>query len=537
MKVSPYFITPHQSSLTLVLRERPGCHLSGIFIRFVILLELLVTPFHLCLKMASSPSRSEDGFIRGTFYDDFIWGAATAAYQIEGAWNEDGKGPSIWDTFCHVGGNVHNNDTGDVACNSYHKIEEDVALLKNLGVGYYRFSISWSRVLPKGTVDKVNPLGVKYYNKLIDRLLDNGIKPAVTLYHFDLPQALQVIGGWRNPNIPDVFNEYARFCFQEFGNKVKLWLTINEPHEEALDAYGLGSFAPGIKEMQAGPYQAGHNMLLAHAKAWHTYDKEFRQVQDGKISIVVNGQWYEPKTNKEEDIQAADRGMQWFLGWMAHPVFFGDYPEVMKSRIKEKSDAIGIPSRLPSFTEEEKHFLKGTADFLALNFYSVSYAEHQDLSKEKNITWGYHTDQEMKASRDPTWLKGAPDWLYCVPWGMRKILVWLKEQYNDPEIIITENGFSVCGEHDLPLPAALNDKDRVTYLKGYINEALKAVMFDGVRLKGYFVWSLLDNFEWDDGYRFRFGIHHVNFDHPNRPRYPKHSAEVYKQIVAKNGFP
>ena len=150
---------------------------------------------------------------------------------------------------------MHNNDTGDVACNSYHKIEEDVALLKNLGVGYYRFSISWSRVLPKGTVNKVNPLGVKYYNKLIDRLLDNGIKPAVTLYHFDLPQALQDIGGWRNPNIPDVFNEYARFCFQEFGNKVKLWLTINEPHEEALDAYGLGSFAPGIKEMQAGPYQ------------------------------------------------------------------------------------------------------------------------------------------------------------------------------------------------------------------------------------------------------------------------------------------
>lgn len=502
-----------------------------------VLLELLVIPPLVATKMTSSPSKTEEDFIRGEFQDDFIWGAATAAYQIEGAWNEDGKGPSIWDTFCHVGGKIHNNDTGDIACNSYHKIDEDVALLKNLEVGYYRFSISWSRVLPQGTSDKVNTLGVQYYNKLIDTLLENGIKPAVTLYHFDLPQALQDLGGWLNPDIHDVFNEYARFCFREFGDRVSLWLTINEPHEEALDAYGLGSFAPGRKEIEAGPYKAGHNMLLAHAKAWHTYDKEFRKVQKGKVSIVVNGQWYEPKSTKEEDIQAADRGMQWFLGWMAHPVFIGDYPEVMKSRIKEKSEAVGITSRLPSFTEEERDFIKGTADFLALNYYSVSYAEHHDLSKDKEITWGYLTDQEMKTSIDPTWVKGAPSWLYCVPWGMRKILVWLKEQYNDPEIIITENGFSVSGEDDLPLPAALNDQDRVTYLRGYINEALKAVKLDGVKLKGYFVWSLLDNFEWDDGFRYRFGIHHVNFDHPDRPRYVKQSAKIYKEIVKNNGFP
>lgn len=206
-------------------------------------------------NIQSPSAEADEGFIRGNFPDDFIWGAATAAYQIEGAWNEDCKGPSIWDTFCHVGGKIHNNDTGDIACDSYHKFDEDVALLKNLGVGYYRFSISWSRVLPHGTIDKVNPLGVRYYNKLIDTLLANGIKPAVTLYHFDLPQALQDAGGWRNPNIADIFNEYARYCFGEFGDRVGLWLTINEPHEEALDAYGLGAFAPGIKEMEAGPYQ------------------------------------------------------------------------------------------------------------------------------------------------------------------------------------------------------------------------------------------------------------------------------------------
>ncbi|XP_073245033.1 cytosolic beta-glucosidase-like [Porites lutea] len=505
--------------------------------KFSFLVELFVAFTEVDAKMSFPLAEGDDSFVRGTFPDDFIWGAATAAYQIEGAWDEDGKGPSIWDTFCHIGGKIHNNDTGDVACDSYHKIDEDIALLKNLGVGYYRFSISWSRVLPLGTTDKVNPLGVEYYNNLINAMLSNGIKPAVTLYHFDLPQALQDKGGWRNPNIPDIFNDYARFCFKEFGDRVGIWITINEPHEEALDAYGLGAFAPGIKEMDAGPYQAGHNMLLAHAKAWHTYDKEFRSAQQGTVSLVVNAQWYEPKTNKEEDIKAADRGMQWFLGWMAHPVFIGDYPEVMKTRILKKSNAKGIPSRLPAFTEEQKRSLKGTSDFLALNFYSVSYAEHHDLSKDENVTWGYFTDQEMKASRDPSWLKGDPSWLYCVPWGMRKMLVWLKEQYNNPEIIITENGFSVHGEHDLELPVALDDKDRVTYLRGYINEALKAVKLDSVKLKGYFVWSLMDNFEWDDGYRFRFGIHHVNFDDPKRPRTPKRSAQVYKEIVANNGFP
>ena len=176
------------------------------------------------------------------------------AYQIEGAWDEDGKGPSVWDTFCHVGGKIHNNDTGDVACDSYHKTDKDVSLLKDLGVGYYRFSISWSRVLPLGTRDKVNPLGVNYYNKLIDTLLANGIKPAVTLYHFDLPQALQDVGGWHNPKISNIFNDYAQFCFKEFGDRVGIWLTINEPHEEVLDAYGLGSFAPGLKNMATGPY-------------------------------------------------------------------------------------------------------------------------------------------------------------------------------------------------------------------------------------------------------------------------------------------
>ena len=212
-----------------------------------------------CFSFQSSASERDEVFIRGRFPENFMWGAATAAYQIEGAWDEDGKGASIWDTFCHSRGNVRNNETGDVACDSYNKIDDDISLLKRLGIGYYRFSIAWSRVLPQGKINNVNSLGVRYYNNLIDALLAAGIKPVVTLYHFDLPQSLQDDGGWRNPEITDIFDEYARFCFKEFGDRVQMWLTINEPHEEALDAYGYGSFAPGIKEMETGPYEGKLN--------------------------------------------------------------------------------------------------------------------------------------------------------------------------------------------------------------------------------------------------------------------------------------
>ena len=199
-------------------------------------------------------SQTDQNCQHGKFPKDFIWGVATSAYQIEGAWNEDGKGPSIWDTFTHAG-QIASKETGDIACDSYHKTEDDVQLLKNLGVGYYRFSIAWSRVLPDGTTKKINKLGVKYYSDLIDKLLLNNIQPAVTLYHFDLPQALQDIGGWLNPSVADLFNDYARFCFEAFGNRVKLWFTLNEPWVDAYIGYGIGIFAPGIKEIATAPYK------------------------------------------------------------------------------------------------------------------------------------------------------------------------------------------------------------------------------------------------------------------------------------------
>lgn len=483
--------------------------------------------------MAEDPNE----FFYGEFPEDFMWGTSTSAYQIEGGWDADGKGPSIWDMFTQAGGNSHMNQTGDIACDSYHKTDEDVKLLKNLGVGYYRFSISWSRVLPKGTVDEVNQAGVKYYNELIDSLLVNDITPMVALYHFDLPQALQdKYDGWLNPELADIFNEYARFCFETFGDRVKWWVTINEPWEAALLGHGFGMFPPSKKNLRTDTYKVAYVMLLAHAKAWHTYDEDFRSTQQGKVSIILNSHWGEPKTDKQADIAAADRSVEWWLGWFAHPVFVnGDWPDIMKKTVKEKSDAKGIPNRLPELTETEKQLIKGTADFFALNAYSSFLIEHQEFPSD--VDWNYMTDQQMKTSADSSWQRGATVWMHNTPWALRKLLKWVKEHYSDPEIVITENGFCIDGEDTLTGEASLNDTLRVEYLTSHVNEALKAIQIDGVRLKGYFYWSFLDNFEWHEGYRVRFGIHHVDFNDPSRPRTPKRSAEVYKEIIRNNGFP
>ncbi|KXJ21201.1 cytosolic beta-glucosidase [Exaiptasia diaphana] len=485
-----------------------------------------------------SLNEEEGDFLNDVFPDDFVWGAASSAYQVEGGWNEDGKGPSAWDTYTHHVKYPRKGYNGDIACDSYHKIDEDVALLKNLGVSHYRFSISWPRLLPRGTVDHVNPLGVQYYKKLIGKLLENNIQPAVTLYHFDLPQALVDCGGWLSRDVVDKFVEYARLCFQEFGENVKIWMTINEPGIYSRVRYGeRGMLEPEVKaESGEGTYQAAHNMLLAHAKAWHVYDKEFRPSQNGKITIVLDSDFFVPKTESEADKQAAYRGMLWSLGWMADPVFKGDYPEMMKTTIEEKSRAKGLPCRLPSFSEEEKKLIKGTADFFSLNFYCGQVAEH--VACNPDTEWGYETDQELKGSKKPHWEVGAVPLFVATPFALRKVLVWIKERYNNPDVMITENGFCCQGEEELQGPEALNDVERTDFIKRYLNEALKACKIDGVNLKGYFIWSLMDCFEWINvlGFNARFGIYRVDFESADRTRTPKKSAFYYKEIVANNGF-
>ncbi len=453
---------------------------------------------------------------------DFVWGAATSAFQIEGGAASNGKGPSIWDAFCTIPGKVADGDHGTIAIDHYHRFKEDIALMKSQGLKAYRFSISWPRVIPDGK-GKINEAGVQFYSDLIDELLANGIEPWVTLYHWDLPLALQLENdGWLSPDIAEYFEGYARLCFERFGDRVKNWITLNEPWVVSILGYGQGIFAPG-RVSDSEPYLAGHHLLVAHAKAVALFRSEFSH-QEGKIGITNNCDWREPKTDSPADKEAAERALQFFLGWFADPVYFGDYPDVMKSRLGE---------RLPEFTNEEKELLKGSSDFFGLNHYTTMYAADGDPTQVKSDVYGnggLSEDQDVILSRDPNWEFTSMRW-GVVPWGCKKLLQWIDSRYNKPDIYITENGFA--GKDEL-IDGAVDDSDtRQRYFKSYLEASHEAIS-EGVALKGYFAWSLFDNFEWASGYSKRFGL--VYIDYETLDRIPKASANWYKNVIQKNGF-
>jgi lactase-phlorizin hydrolase len=479
--------------------------------------------------MASS-SNERDAFYQGLFPVGFAWGTATASYQIEGAWDEDGKGVNIWDTFCHEKGHVDGGDTGDVACDSYHKYEEDIKLIKALGTSHYRFSVSWSRVLPNGTTTIINEKGIDYYNNVIDALLKAGIKPFVTLYHWDLPQPLQDIGGWTNPKLVEYFDDFARLCFARFGDRVKFWITFNEPLCTTFLGHGNGEHAPGIKDPLGSTFAVAHTIIRAHARAWHSYDRDFRSKQAGKVGITMVTQWAEPKDpNNPDDVEAAERVMQFKMGWFTNPIFGnGDYPAILKAQLAQKAKTFGLPaSPLPVFTEEEKRYNRGTYDFFGFNHYTTRLAsrpaEPQAPDSEAAL-------MDVLEEVDPSWKCAASKWLYSVPWGIRRTLCWVKDHYGNPPVYITENGFSDS-------TGTLDDQDRIDYYRQYINEVLKAISLDGCDVRGYMAWSLMDNFEWARGYSEHFGLHQVDFSNPLRPRTPKASAKYYAEVVHANGFP
>ncbi|CAL1538498.1 unnamed protein product [Lymnaea stagnalis] len=463
------------------------------------------------------------------FPDDFVWAAATASYQVEGGWDADGKGPSIWDTWAHAN-KIIDNVTGDVACDSYHKYKEDVQLLKNLGVNHYRFSISWSRVMSDGTLNTVNEPGIQYYSNLIDELLANNIKPMVTLYHWDLPQALEDKGGWLNSTILDDFAAYSRLCFQRFGDRVQKWITFNEPAIVSLPGYEDGVLAPGRKDPGRGGYISTHNILLSHAKAYRIYQKEFKATQNGQVGITLNQGWPEPLDPlNPADVEASERALNFYAGWFAHPILVnGDYPEVMKQRILDRSKAQGLSaSRLPSFTDTEKQLINGSADFLGCNFYTAEY-ETDDPQPPSNPP-SYSNDVGTRAVIDPSWTGSGSSWLKVTPFGIRKMVNWYKNDYNNIPVYITENGLSDRN-------GTLHDWHRVRYYRLYLSELLKAIRLDGCNVQGFTAWSLMDNLEWIQGFVEKFGLHYVNFSDPARPRVPKASAQFYKSIIADNGF-
>ena len=454
------------------------------------------------------------------FPEGFTWGTATSSFQIEGAWNVDGKGLSIWDTFCKNKSNIADKSNGHIACDHYHKFEEDILLMKSLGIKAYRFSLAWPRIYPNNSTE-VNQKGIDFYNQIIDLLIAHDIEPWVTLYHWDLPQHLDdAYQGWMDRKIVEDFNTYAHTCFKKFGDRVKNWITINEAWVITVLGYGKGIFAPGHVSNDL-PYQTGHHILLAHATAVKTYREEFQGMQGGKIGITNNCDWREAYSEKPEDIEAAERAVEFFLAWFADPIYKGDYPQSMKERLGD---------RLPTFSIEEKTLMKGSSDFFGLNHYTTSYVAALSVDKDNTrtaINEGMINDQALRLIQDKSWEKTDMDWP-IVPWGLQKLLEWINDRYDQPDIVITENG---CAMKDQILDGKILDQNRINFYHSYISAVHKAIE-NGVKVKGYFAWSFMDNFEWASGYEKRFGICYV--DYKTLKRTPKASALWYKNVIKEN---
>ncbi|ROL48943.1 Lactase-phlorizin hydrolase [Anabarilius grahami] len=480
------------------------------------------------IKNNGFPMTEEEETLYAQFPEGFMWSTATAAYQR--APGEQMEKVSVFGINMHtLLSKISKDDNGDIACDSYNRIADDVDIIKKLKVGHYRLSVSWPRILPDGTTRKINEAGLNYYNRLVDALVAANIQPQVTLYHWDLPQALQDVGGWENETVVERFRDFADVVFNSLGDRVKFWITLNEPLNAALAGYGYGNAAPGINSRPAtAQYVAAHNLIKAHAEAWHLYNDKYRATQGGVISITLNSDWGYPRNPyKQEDVDAAERYVQFMLGWFAHPVFNGDYPEVMKNRIRERSLAAGRPqSRLPEFTPEEVARIKGTHDYFGFNHYTSVLTHYLDYKDFED----YDADRGVGVQSDRTWLESGSFSLKVIPGGFRKILKFIKDEYGNPPLYVTENGLSERG------PIDLNDIHRIHYYNTYINQALKACLLDGVDLRGYTAWSLMDNVEWGAGFEERFGFFYVNRSDPALPRVPKESVWNYAKIVTCNGF-
>ncbi|XP_013142084.1 PREDICTED: myrosinase 1-like [Papilio polytes] len=460
------------------------------------------------------------------FPPDFKFGVSTSAYQIEGGWNSDGKGWSMWDHLVRTDPEfVADNTNGDVAANSYHFYKKDVQILKDLGVDIYRFSISWPRILPYGRADYVNPYGIAYYNALIDELLANGITPFVTMYHWDLPQNLNEQGGWLNEGLVDIFGDYARVLYQHFGDRVKHWLTINEPYVHCYQGFITLRHAPRVHQPATGFYECGRHILLAHAKAYHIYQDEFKS-QGGEVGIVLSMDWAYPDSDSADDAEAVLDYFAFHLGIFANPIFTieGNYPRRLIDRVANISSSQGFQiSRLRPFSQEQIDYMRGTSDFLALNHYTSEIVYRNASVLGMYEAPSFNDDTGFTTYKDPSWPVSASTWLREHAQGFYNLLVYIKNTYNNPTIYVTENGFSTS--------TGLNDTGRVQYFRNYLTALLDALAED-VDIRGYSAWSLMDNFEWAMGYTQRFGLYEIDINDPEKERIPRKSALVYKEIIS-----
>ncbi|QTL99183.1 beta-glucosidase [Iocasia frigidifontis] len=442
------------------------------------------------------------------FPEDFAWGAATASYQIEGAYQEDGKGESIWDRFTHSRGNIVNNDTGDVACDHYHRYREDVVLMKELGLNSYRFSIAWPRILPDGK-GRVEQKGLDFYKRLLDALLEVEIKPLVTLYHWDLPQKLQEKGGWENRDTVKYFNEYVQLMYRELGDFVPRWVPHNEPFVVAFSGNFLAEHAPGYQDLGKA-IQVAHNLLLSHGMAV----KGFRESGlNGEIGITLDLNHVYAASDSESDRLARNYCDAFNNRWFLDPIFKGKYPEILMNLYQEELNKIEIEDKDMDIISQE-------IDFLGINYYSravVSYDE-DSFFKYKQLA-----PQKSEYT--------AMDW-EIYPEGLYDLLKRLNRDYTSKPLYITENGAAF--DDQLTEDGKVYDKNRIKYLEKHIKAAHKAIR-DGVPLKGYYLWSLMDNFEWAYGYSKRFGIIYIDYENKQR-RILKDSARWYQELIAQNGL-
>jgi len=453
-----------------------------------------------------------------SFSKNFVWGAATAAYQIEGAAYEDGKGLSNWDVFSKQKGRIHDGHTGDIACDHYHRYKEDVAMMKKIGLKAYRFSISWPRVMPNGT-GVVNKAGLKFYSDLIDELLENDITPYVTLYHWDLPYALHQKGGWLNRDIIDWFSEYAKIVMENFSDRVTHFFTVNEPQCFVGFGYETGRHAPGFKSSPMDTFLIAHNVMCAHGAAVRAMRAAAKQ--DIKIGYAPTGSMHYPASDKREDIEAArtaffdlpdvygeDETWAWNVSWWNDPVYLGRYPE---EGLKKYSQY------LPDFSREDMKLICQPLDLLAQNMYNGTAIRAGADGKPERV------------SRDIGFPKTGFNWpitpesLYWAP-------KFLSERYPHLPIYITENGLS-CPDV-VSVDGKVHDPNRIDFVTRYLRE-LKRASEDGVPVAGYFLWSLMDNFEWANGFGERFGLIHV--DYKTRKRTFKDSAYWYRDVIKQNG--
>lgn len=448
------------------------------------------------------------------FRKDFVWGCASSAYQIEGAWNEGGRGESIWDRFCHEGGHVLNGDNGDVACDFYHHFREDIAIMRQMGVQAYRFSLSWSRILPEG-VGRVNEEGIAFYNAVIDELIANGIEPYITLYHWDYPQALQDRGGWLNEQSISWFAEYAGVVSEAFSDRVTNFITLNEPQCFTGLAHLHTEHAPGISLPTRDLFQLIHNVLRAHGAAVIALrEKAKRPILVGYAPTC--GMVY-PKTETPEDIEACRKYLftcpdemsnwTWNVPWFSDPVFLGKYPEDGLKKYAEY---------LPTITQEDMKLISQPLDFMGENIYNGIMLEADENGEPRYVD---------RYNGFPTTGNGWPITPECFRWGLK----FLYERYKMP-IIVTENG--ICCKDSIASDGRVHDPDRIDFLNRYIL-AMKQAIDEGADIRGYFEWTLTDNFEWNLGYRDRFGLVFVDFRDQRRIR--KDSSYWYEQVIRTNG--